>query len=62
MKPRGSKRPDDRRVEPLLSALEDEEKKEVDAPPSRDTGLGWKLLWAALVLIGLLALVLNQAF
>ena len=51
-----SRREDDDRVEPLFAALE--------APRASSAGasLRWKLLWAALVFVGLLALVLKQAF
>jgi hypothetical protein len=50
-------------VEPLFAALR-------AAPPEEGaktlragrSHLGWKLVWAALVLLALLAIVLNQAF
>jgi hypothetical protein len=51
------------KVEPLFAALRgaprDEGAKTLQAGRSH---LGWKLLWAALVLLALLAIVLNQAF
>jgi hypothetical protein len=50
-------------VEPLLAALQDGSREA--GSKGRGAGrssLGWKLLWAALVLIALLAIVLNQAF
>ena len=39
-------------VEPLYSALR----------PAGRSRLAWKILWAALVLLALVAVVLNQAF
>jgi hypothetical protein len=53
-------RPEDRRVEPLLAALGGE-------PPQKSTTRGkgslrWKLVWVAIVLVALLALVIHQAF
>jgi hypothetical protein len=53
------KRRDDDKVEPLFVALKDEDKGR--APPGRRT-LAWKLFWAALVFLALLAMVLKQAF
>ncbi len=51
------------RVEPLFEALVDPEE-EGGGPASGPVRprLAWKLLWAALVLLGLVAIVLNQAF
>jgi len=51
------------RVEPLLAGLRDaaEEEGEPAVAPARSR-LAWKILWAALVLLGLIAIVLNQAF
>ena len=54
-----SSRPDYRKVEPLFAALGEEEGRKTT--PNR-ASLYWKLLWAAVVLIALLALVLHQAF
>ncbi len=51
-----SRRENDDRVEPLFSALEE------PRAASKSSSLRWKLLWAALVFAGLLALVLKQAF
>lgn len=50
-------------VEPLFAALEEEsEAEEAKTSPSRRSRLGWKLFWAVIVLLALLAIVLNQAF
>jgi hypothetical protein len=50
-------------VEPLFTALQGASPVERPNPPrSGRSHLGWKLLWAALVLLALLAIVLNQAF
>ncbi len=50
-------------VEPLLAALQDGSRGEGGKRAAAGrSSLGWKLLWAALVLIALLAIVLNQAF
>ena len=50
-------------VEPLLAALQDATGAQAAKPlRSGRSSLGWKLLWAALVLLALLAIVLNQAF
>jgi hypothetical protein len=52
-----------KQVEPLLAALEDgSDEERPERPVARRSQLGWKLLWAALVLLALLAIVLNQAF
>jgi len=55
-------RKEEPKIEPLLEALE-----ETPDPPSAARAaprprLGWRLLWAALVLLALVAIVLNQAF
>ena len=51
------------KVEPLFAALEDASGEEgAKRLRTGKSHLGWKLLWAALVLIALLAIVLNQAF
>ena len=44
----------DARVEPLFEALEDKN--------AVNRTLAWKLVWAAIVLIGLLVLVIQQSF
>ena len=50
-------------VEPLLGALQDGSREAGSKLPAAGRSrLGWKLLWAALVLLALLAIVLNQAF
>jgi hypothetical protein len=56
-------------VEPLLAALEEasgvRDDQADDQPATVGTtggGLKWKLFWAALVLAGLVALVIHQAF
>ncbi len=55
-------RRDEPNVEPLLEALEGAP--DEPSPRRRTAGprLAWRLLWAALVLLALLAIVLNQAF
>ena len=53
----GASRREDREVEPLYSAFEPDE-----TPARRGPRLLWRLLVAALVLAGLVAVVLNQAF
>lgn len=56
-------RADDSRVEPLLAALEERGlARSGSGPGSRGPRLGWRILWAALVLLALVALVLKQAF
>ncbi len=66
-------RQEDRKIEPLFAALDDEGASRRDEGASRRdgganrraaarSGLLWKLVIAALVLAGLLAIVLNQAF
>jgi hypothetical protein len=50
-------------VEPLLAALQDGSREAGSkCPAAGRSGFGWNLLWAALVLLALLAIVLNQAF
>lgn len=50
-------------VEPLFAALQDASGNAGEKHPrAGKSHLGWKLLWAALVLLALLAIVLNQAF
>jgi hypothetical protein len=60
----GSRAPRSHRaVEPLFAALEDESDGETAKPSGTGRSrLGWKLFWAAIVLLALLAVVLNQAF
>ena len=52
-------RPDDRKVEPLLAALEEDAGPRTASPRSK---LPWKLFWAALLLLALVLLVVKQAF
>jgi hypothetical protein len=52
-------RPQDPKVEPLFAALEDGG---AERRGGARSGLLWKLVAAALVLAGLLAVVLHQAF
>lgn len=50
-------------VEPLFTALEGEPGGEEAKPAaSGRSRLVWKLFWAAIVLLALIAIVLNQAF
>jgi hypothetical protein len=50
-------------VEPLLAALQDGSREAGSKSPAAGrSNFGWKLLWATLVLLALLAIVLNQAF
>jgi len=51
-------------IEPLFTALEEETplQAEDDSPRAPRSGLRWKLFWAAIVLLGLIALVVKQAF
>lgn len=50
-------------VEPLLEALQDGSRGAGSKRPAAGrSSLAWKLLWATLVLLALLAIVLNQAF
>jgi len=44
----------DRQVEPLFEALQN--------GPAVNRGLAWKLFWVVLVLIGMVVLVIKQAF
>lgn len=48
-------RPDDRKVEPLLSALQAE-------TPARKSSWGWKIVWIVIAVAGLTWLVMKQAF
>ncbi len=50
-------------MEPLLAGLQRASRDDGGQRRSTErSSLGWKLLWAALVLLALLAIVLNQAF
>lgn len=58
-------RQEDRKIEPLFAALDDGASRRHEGARRRAaarSGLLWKLVIAALVLAGLLAIVLNQAF
>jgi hypothetical protein len=50
-------------IDPLLDALQDDPDGEAVTPSgSGRSRLGWKLFWAAVVLLALIAVVMNQAF
>jgi hypothetical protein len=55
-------REDEPKIEPLLHALEETPDKPSAGRVAARPRLGWRLLWAALVVLALLAIVLNQAF